>query len=70
MRGATYEDLCYETLVLSGVLMKKHWLHVEGRWVKCVGRRERVILTEKRARGDARSRISEVKRQTYAHYMD
>ena len=32
-RGMTYEDLCYETLVLAGVLMKEALLHyVAGEW--------------------------------------
>jgi methionyl-tRNA formyltransferase len=29
-RGMTYEDLCYETLVLAGVLMKEAVLHYEA----------------------------------------
>lgn len=33
MRGMTYEDLCYHTLVLAGVLMKDALVgYVEGRW--------------------------------------
>ena len=32
-RGMTYEDLCYETLVLAGVLMKEALIaYDEGRW--------------------------------------
>ena len=32
-RGMTYEDLCYETLVLSGVLMREALVaYEEGRW--------------------------------------
>ena len=32
-RGMTYEDLCYETLVLAGVLMKEALMgYDEGRW--------------------------------------
>jgi|TARA_B110000881_G_C18568961_1_gene514454 methionyl-tRNA formyltransferase len=32
-RGVTYEDLCYETLVLAGVLMKEALIaYDEGRW--------------------------------------
>ena len=32
-RGMTYEDLCYETLVLAGVLMKEALMgYEEGRW--------------------------------------
>jgi len=33
LRGMTYEDLCYETLVLAGVLMKEALIgYDEGRW--------------------------------------
>ena len=28
LRGMTYEDLCYHTLVLAGVLMKEAHLHM------------------------------------------
>ncbi|HJN55129.1 MAG TPA: formyltransferase family protein [Candidatus Poseidoniales archaeon] len=32
-RGMTYEDLCYETLVLAGVLMKEALMaYVDGQW--------------------------------------
>ena len=72
-RGMTYEDLCYQTLVLAGVLMKEALIaYEEGSWG-----------TIRRPQGEgihptfrnAPEEILEVVRQklrdqTYAHYSD
>ena len=72
-RGMTYEDLCYETLVLAGVLMKEALMAYEGgRWYEM--RRpqgesghptfrnapEEVLKVVDQKLGD----------QTYSHYVD
>ena len=72
-RGMTYEDLCYETLVLSGVLMKEALVaYVEGRWGEM--RRPQGKGSHPTFR-NAPEEILEVvyqklREQTYAHYMD
>ena len=72
-RGMTYEDLCYETLVLAGVLMKEALMAYErGTWDQM-----------RRPQGDSdnptfRNAPEEVlqvvyqklSEQTYAHYVD
>jgi methionyl-tRNA formyltransferase len=72
-RGMTYEDLCYATLVLAGVLMKEALLtYVAGEWPQM-----------RRAQGESKhptfrnapEEVLEVVRtklaeQTYAHYVD
>ena len=72
-RGMKYEDLCYETLVLAGILMKEALMSYEqGRWDEM-----------KRPQGDSshptfRNAPEEVlqvvyqklEEETYAHYVD
>tara|TARA_B100001109_G_scaffold254940_1_gene256106 strand:+ start:1911 stop:2705 length:795 start_codon:yes stop_codon:yes gene_type:complete len=72
-RGMTYEDLCFETLLLSGILMKEALMaYDEGRWSEL-----------KRPQGESENptfrnapeEILQVVRQklrdqTYAHYID
>ena len=72
-RGMTYENLCYETLVLAGVLMKEALIaYDEGRWSEI-----------RRAQGESkhptfRNAPEEILQvvyqkladQTYAHYAD
>jgi len=72
-RGMKYEDLCYETLVLSGILMKEALMaYEEGRWSEM-----------RRPQGDSpnptfRNAPEEVlqavyqklKEESYAHYID
>ena len=72
-RGMKYEDLCYETLVLAGILMKEALMSYEqGRWDEM-----------KRPQGDSshptfRDAPEEVlqvvyqklEEETYAHYVD
>jgi len=72
-KGMTYEDLCYETLVLSGVLMKEAMIaYVEGRWGEM--RRPQGEGSHPTFR-NAPDEILEVvyqklSEQTYAHYVD
>tara|TARA_Y100000741_G_scaffold106688_1_gene79734 strand:- start:4286 stop:5032 length:747 start_codon:yes stop_codon:yes gene_type:complete len=72
-RGMKYEDLCYETLVLAGILMKEALMSYEqGRWDEM-----------KRPQGDSshptfRNAPEEIlqvvyqklEEETYAHYVD
>ena len=72
-RGMKYEDLCYETLVLAGILMKEALMaYEEGRWDEM-----------RRPQGDspnptfrnAPDEILEVvyqklSEETYAHYVN
>ncbi len=72
-RGMTYEDLCYETLVLSGVLMKEALMaYDDGRWSDM---RQAQGEGEHPTFRNAPEEILEVvreklSRQTYAHYVD
>ena len=72
-RGATYEDLCYETLVLAGALMKEALLaYAEGQWSEM---RRPQGHSEFPTFRNAPEEILEVVRQklrdqTYAHYSD
>jgi len=72
-RGMTYEDLCYETLVLAGVLMKEALMsYDEGRWDEM--RRPQGKSDHPTFR-NAPEEVLEVVRQklrdqTYAHYSD
>ena len=72
-RGMTYEDLCYHTLVLAGVLMKEALMAYEsGRWPEIrmpQGQGEHPTFR------NAPEEVLEVVRQklrdqTYAHYSD
>ena len=72
-RGMNYEDLCYHTLVLSGVLMKEVLIAYEaGRWDEI--RRSQGESPHPTFR-NASDEILEVvhqklREQTYAHYVD
>ena len=73
IRGMTYEDLCYETLVLAGVLMKEALISYEnGNWDKI---RRPQGKSEHPTFRNASEEILQVVRQklrdqTYAHYSD
>ncbi len=72
-RGMTYEDLCYETLVLAGVLMKEALMAYEGgRWYEM--RRpqgESKHPTFRNAPEEVLKVVDQKLRdQTYAHYVD
>ena len=72
-RGMTYEDLCYETLVLAGVLMKEALMAYEGgRWNEM---RRPQGKSEHPTFRNAPEEVLDVVRQklrdhTYAHYED
>lgn len=72
-RGMTYEDLCYQTLVLAGVLMKEALMAYEdGRWPEI---RRPQGQGEHPTFRNAPEEVLEVVRQklrdqTYAHYSD
>ncbi len=72
-RGMTYENLCYETLVLAGVLMKEALMgYDEGRWGEM---RWRQGESEHPTFRNAPEEVLEVvyqklRDQTYAHYVD
>ena len=69
----TYEDLCYETLVLAGVLMKEALVAYEaGKWSEL---RHPQGESEHPTFRNAPEEVLEVVReklseQTYAHYVD
>lgn len=72
-RGMSYEDLCYETLVLAGVLMKEALIaYEEGRWDEL--RRpqgESQWPTFRNAPQDILDKVYEkLENQTYQHYVD
>ncbi len=72
-RGMTYEDLCYETLVLAGVLMKEALMAYDaGRWDEM--RRPQGESEHPTFRNAPEEVLEVVARklrdQTYAHYMD
>ena len=72
-RGMTYEDLCYETLVLAGVLMKEALMAYDaGRWHEM---RRPQGESEHPTFRNAPDEVLEVvdqklHDQTYAHYVD
>ena len=72
-RGMTYEDLCYETLVLAGVLMKEALIaYDEGRWSEL---RHPQGDSEHPTFRNAPEEVLQVvtqklAEQTYAHYVD
>ena len=72
-RGMTYEDLCYETLVLAGVLMKEALMsYQERRWDEM---RRPQGTSEFPTFRNAPEEILQVvyeklKQETYAHYID
>ena len=72
-RGMKYEDLCYETLVLSGILMKEALIaYDEGRWDEM--RRpqgESPFPTFRNAPEEILQVVyQKLKDETYAHYVD
>ena len=72
-RGMTYEDLCYETLVLAGVLMKDALLHyVAGEWPGIRRPQGQSEYPTFRNASDEVLAVVEQKlsEQTYAHYAD
>jgi methionyl-tRNA formyltransferase len=72
-RGMTYEDLCYETLVLAGVLMKEALLHyVAGEWPGLRRPQGQSEYPTFRNAPDEVLAVVEKKlsEQTYAHYDD
>jgi len=72
-RGMTYEDLCFETLLLAGILMKEALMaYDEGRWSEL---RRPQGDSENPTFRNAPEEILQVVRQklrdeTYAHYID
>lgn len=72
-RGMTYEDLCYETLVLAGVLMKEALLHyVAGEWESIRRPQGQSEHPTFRNAPDEVLAVVEQKlsEQTYRHYAD
>jgi len=72
-RGMTYEDLCYETLVLSGVLMKEALMaYDDGRWPDMrQPQGEGGHPTFRNAPEEVLEVVREkLRHQTYAHYVD
>ncbi|MGY8670188.1 MAG: formyltransferase family protein [Candidatus Poseidoniales archaeon] len=72
-RGMTYEDLCYETLVLAGVLMKEAVLHYEAdEWSNIRRPQGQSEHPTFRNASDEVLAVVEQKlsEQTYAHYAD
>ncbi len=72
-RGMKYEDLCYETLVLSGILMKEALIaYDEGRWDEM--RRpqgESSFPTFRNAPEEILQVVyQKLEDETYAHYVD
>ena len=58
-RGMTYEDLCFETLVLAGILMKEALIAYESKlWNEMRRPQGESVVYEK------------LSNQTYAHYVD
>ena len=72
-RGMNYEDLCYETLVLSGILMKEALMaYDEGRWPDMrQPQGESEYPTFRNAPEEILEAVREkLERQSYAHYID
>ena len=72
-RGMSYEDLCYETLVLAGVLMKEALIaYEEGRWDELRrSQGESKWPTFRNAPQDILDKVYEkLENQTYQHYVD
>jgi len=72
-RGMTYEELCYETLVLAGVLMKEALIaYDEGRWdvLRCP-QGESQWPTFRNAPQEVLDVVKEkLANEKYAHYVD
>lgn len=72
-RGMTYEDLCYETLVLAGVLMKEALLAWESnKWASMrMKQGESNWPTFRNAPPEILEVVDlKLEKQTYAHYID
>ena len=72
-RGMTYEDLCYETLVLAGVLMKEALIaYDEGRWDELRHPQgESDWPTFRNAPQEILDKvIQKLENETYKHYVD
>ena len=72
-KGMTYEDLCYETLVLAGVLMKEALIaYDEGRWdVLRYPQGESQWPTFRNAPQEVLDVVKEkLANEEYAHYVD
>ena len=72
-RGMSYEDLCYETLVLAGVLMKEALIaYEEGRWDELrQPQGESQWPTFRNAPQNILDKVYEkLENQTYQHYVD
>ncbi len=72
-RGMTYEDLCYETLVLAGILMKEALMAYQGgRWDEMRHPQGESENPTFRNAGPVILEVVDRKlaEQTYAHYVD
>ena len=72
-RGMSYEDLCYETLVLAGVLMKEALIaYEEGRWDELRrSQGESKWPTFRNAPQEILDKVYEkLANETYQHYVD
>ncbi len=72
-RGMTYEDLCYETLVLAGILMKEALIaYDEGKWGEMKRPQgESKFPTFRNAPEDILKIVNDkLAQETYAHYVD
>ena len=69
----TYEDLCYETLVLAGILMKEALIaYDEGKWGEMKRPQgESKFPTFRNAPEDILKIVNDkLAQETYAHYVD
>jgi methionyl-tRNA formyltransferase len=72
-RGMNYEDLCYETLVLAGILMKEALIaYEEGRWDEMRHPQgESEHPTFRNAPDEVLEKVyQKLSEETYAHYVD
>ena len=72
-RGMKYEDLCYETLVLAGILMKEALMAYEqGRWDEMrQPQGESPHPTFRNASEEILQVVNQkLEEETYAHYID
>ena len=72
-RGMKYEDLCYETLVLSGILMKEALIaYDEGRWDEMRRPQEESPFPTFRNAPEEILQVvyQKLEDETYAHYVD
>ena len=71
-RGMTYEDLCYGTLVLSGVLMKEALIAYDKEsGLRCAVHRTSDFPTFRNAPEEVLQVVRErLSKQEYVHYFD